>query len=81
MMPKAVQAPVAEPTLPALAVAATAVSTTAVPAPDTPEPQDETAQDLERLFAIRDNELANMVADGTLPAGYESTQPSPLQKS
>ena len=81
MTPKPVQAAVAEPTLPVLAVAATAVSTTAVPAPDTPEPQDETAQDLERLFVIRDNELANMANDGTLPAGYESTQPSPLQKS
>ena len=42
-------------------------------------PQDDTAQDLERLFAIRDNELANLAANNLLPAGYESTEPSPLQ--
>ena len=43
--------------------------------------QDDTAQDLERLFAIRDNELANLAKDNLLPAGYESTQASPLQKN
>ena len=43
------------------------------------EPQDETAQDLERLFAIRDNELANLATNNPLPAGYESTEPAPLQ--
>lgn len=42
-------------------------------------PIDDTAQDLERLFAIRDNELANLAKDNLLPAGYESTEPSPLQ--
>ena len=36
---------------------------------------DDTVQDLERLFEIRDKELANM------PAGYESTEPSPLRTS
>ena len=82
MTPKPVQAVVAEPTLAVSPVAATvAVPTAAVPAPDMQEPQDETAQDLERLFAIRDNELANLAKDGLLPAGYESTQHSPLQKS
>jgi len=40
---------------------------------------DETAQDLERLFAIRDNELANVSVNKLLPAGYESTEPAPLQ--
>lgn len=43
-------------------------------------PVDDTAQDLERLFAIRDNELANLAKDNMLPAGYESTEPAPLQK-
>ena len=42
-------------------------------------PQDDTAQDLESLFAIRDNELANLAKDN-LPVGYESTEPSPLQR-
>lgn len=42
---------------------------------------DDTAQDLERLFAIRDSELANLAKDNPLPVGYESTEPSPLQKS
>jgi len=60
--------------------------------PATPEPvpspinvpaavQDETAQDLERLFAIRDNELANLDKHGLVSAGYESTEPSPLGKT
>ena len=44
-------------------------------------PQDETAQDLERLFAIRDNELADSAKGSLLPAGYENTEPSPLQKT
>lgn len=43
-------------------------------------PVDDTAQDLERLFAIRDNELANLAKDNLLPVGYESTEPAPLQK-
>ena len=50
--------------------------TTAVEAPALP---DDTAQDLERLFAIRDNELANLAVNNLLPPGYESTEPSPLQ--
>ncbi len=40
---------------------------------------DETAQDLERLFAIRDNELANLAENNLLPPGYDATEPSPLQ--
>ncbi len=44
-----------------------------------PQLPDETAQDLERLFAIRDNELANLAVSNMLPPGYESTEPSPLQ--
>ena len=43
--------------------------------------QDDTAQDLERLFAIRDNELANLAKDNRVPAGYENTEPSPLQRN
>ena len=42
-------------------------------------PQDDTEQDLERLFAIRDNELANLADNNLLPAGYQNTEPSPLQ--
>ncbi len=34
--------------------------------------------DLEKLFAIRDRELAMAAADGLMPVGYEKTQPSPL---
>ena len=40
---------------------------------------DETTQDLERLFAIRDNELAQMAENNLLPPGYDSTEPSPLR--
>lgn len=40
--------------------------------------QTDTAQDLERLFAIRDEELNRQAADGLHPVGYEKTQPSPL---
>ena len=35
-------------------------------------------EDLERLFAIRDRELAMSAGDGLTPVGYEKTQPSPL---
>ena len=41
--------------------------------------KDDIAQDLKRLFAIRDNELANLADNNLLPAGFESTEPSPLQ--
>lgn len=34
--------------------------------------------DLERLFAIRDQELDRQAAQGLTPVGYEKTQPSPL---
>jgi hypothetical protein len=38
----------------------------------------EEAEDLERLFAIRDRELARPAGDGAAPVVYEKTQPSPL---
>ena len=38
----------------------------------------ETADDLEKLFAIRDRELDRQAAHGVMPVGYEKTQPSPL---
>lgn len=38
----------------------------------------EAAQDLERLFAIRDRELGQSAGDGVAPVGYEKTQPSSL---
>lgn len=82
----AAAAPV-KPVLPELSVAATLA---AAPLLNVPEPlpsldkepaplPDDTAQDLERLFAIRDNELANMSDNNLLPAGYESTEPAPLR--
>ncbi len=75
------------PVLPELSIAATLAATPLLNEPDdlpplTMEPiapPDETAQDLERLFAIRDNELANLAENNLLPAGYESTEPAPLQ--
>lgn len=36
------------------------------------------AEDLEKLFAIRDRELDRQAAQGLTPVGYEKTQPSPL---
>ena len=35
-------------------------------------------EDLEKLFAIRDRELAKVAGEELMPAGYEKTQPSPL---
>lgn len=79
--------PAAVPTLPELSIAA-ALSAKPLLEPVEPieplpslidepaPPQDDTAQDLEKLFAIRDNELA---ISSLLPKGYESTEPSPLQ--
>ncbi len=80
--------PVAVPTLPELSIAAALAAKPLLepiePLPsliDMPaEPPDETAQDLEMLFAIRDTELANLAANNLLPAGYEGTEPAPLQK-
>ena len=75
------------PVLPELSIAATLAATPLLnesePLPSLSQalitPPDETAQDLERLFAIRDNELANLAQNNLLPAGYESTEPVPLQ--
>ena len=39
----------------------------------------EEAEDLERLFAIRDRELSRPSGDGVAQVDYEKTQPSPLQ--
>ncbi|MES2944175.1 MAG: hypothetical protein V4772_15000 [Pseudomonadota bacterium] len=36
------------------------------------------ADDLEKLFAIRDQDLARQAEEGLTPVGYEKTQPSPL---
>lgn len=40
---------------------------------------DERNEDIERLFAIRDRELANSAAQDMTPVGYEATQPSALR--
>ena len=45
--------------------------------PKKPDDNDPTT-DLERLFAIRDQELDRQAAEGLTPVGYEKTQPSPL---
>ena len=50
-----------------------------ISAVEVPAPPDDPAQDLERLFAIRDKELADMSSDNLMPAGYENTQPAPFQ--
>ncbi|MBC7608885.1 MAG: hypothetical protein H7228_04795 [Polaromonas sp.] len=36
------------------------------------------ADDLEKLFAIRDRELNLKTGEGVMPVGYEKTQPAPL---
>ena len=43
-----------------------------------PPDEDDPARDLERLFAIRDQELDRQTVEGVTPVGYENTQPSPL---
>ena len=43
-----------------------------------PAPENDAAEDLERLFAIRDRELEQLAINNLLPAGYEKTEPSPL---
>ena len=43
-----------------------------------PTPENDATADLERLFAIRDNELAHQAANNLMPAGYEKTEPAPL---
>ena len=51
-----------------------------LPAFDVTQPFNENspADDLERLFAIRDRELAMAAGEGLVPVGYEKTQPAPL---
>lgn len=43
-----------------------------------PTPENNATADLERLFAIRDNELAHQAANSLIPPGYEKTQAAPL---
>ena len=43
-----------------------------------PIPENKVTADLERLFAIRDNELALQAANSLIPPGYEKTEPAPL---
>lgn len=43
-----------------------------------PTPKNKATADLERLFAIRDNELALQAANSQIPPGYEKTEPAPL---
>jgi hypothetical protein len=86
--PVAAAIPLIAPTLPDMPVAAAMAAMPVLdglePLPaliDMPAaPVDDTAQDLERLFAIRDNELASLAKDNLLPVGYESTEPLPLQR-
>ena len=75
----------------ASAVSPTAFSTTVTMAhqakPSVPQfalekskAEDDALQDLERFFAVRDRELAGHSANDSPPAGYESTEPSPLAR-
>lgn len=41
-------------------------------------PENDTTEDLEKLFAIRDKELESMAINSLLPVGYEKTEPAPL---
>lgn len=86
-MPAAKAAPIAAPV--ATPVAATAPSAPFKPvAPakpalplfeiEKPTPENDATADLERLFAIRDNELAHEAANNPRPLGYEKTEPAPL---
>lgn len=43
-----------------------------------PTPENDTAEDLERLFAIRDRELKQPAGGKPLRQGYEKTEPAPL---
>ncbi|MGB4115450.1 MAG: hypothetical protein WBK51_02770 [Polaromonas sp.] len=75
----------AVPVLPGFPVAAVVGVPDALPSLppliDVPTPPvDDTAQDLGRLFAIRDNELASLAKDNLLPVGNQSMEPSPLQR-
>jgi hypothetical protein len=47
--------------------------------PELSAAENDIKQDLERFFAVRDEELARSAAKGGVPDGYESTQPAPLQ--
>ena len=74
----------------ASAVSPTAFSNTTILAPQAEEPQappfapekstaeEDTRQDLEQFFAVRDRELAGYSTNKSSTAGFESTEPSPL---
>lgn len=47
--------------------------------PSASQAVDDRADDIERLFAIRDRELARHAAQNITPVGYEATQPSLLR--
>lgn len=46
-----------------------------------PTPENNATADLERMFAIRDKELAYLAANNLIPPGYEKTESAPLQHS
>ena len=50
----------------------------ALPADAKKTEKSEEAEDLERLFAIRDRELSRQSGDDIGQVGYEKTRPSPL---
>ena len=76
-MPRPVSAmPVSAAAVPTFALDALETPPSAVDKPSTLE--NDTAEDLERLFAIRDRELEQLATSNLLPAGYEKTEPSPL---
>ena len=78
-LPPAVPMPVP---VPALALALAPVDTRksdALPYPVPAPAVDERTEDIERLFAIRDQELASRAVHDMTPVGYEATQPSALR--
>lgn len=83
------QPPVAEPVMLQVPELTVATSAPAVSSPDSLKPlpalfdvlpvqENDASQDLERLFAIRDNELAHQTANNPIPLGFEKTEPAPL---
>ncbi len=90
-VPAPVAPPVVAMTPPIAAAAAPVLAAAAVPTfaldaleplpplvDEPPTPENDTAEDLERLFAIRDRELEQLAVNNLLPQGYEKTEPSPL---
>lgn len=71
-------AAIAQITVPKQVTPVAAMAAASAVAAGVPTAESETAQDLAKLFAIRDQELERMSLSKLLPVGYETTQPIPL---